>query len=538
MPKFLSNLSLVNAEKILFSCYLEHKNLHAKKIKYETIVSTLEKDIQRARYEQFVLKLASAYDGYKFYLPAFLDFRGRIYRNGLLQFHERDLTRSLLLFADSGSKSEKTDDEINYIVSVACAFHVKSFNKIEDAYNFLNSFLKDYSSNWAICSRVSKNPYQFMSKMHAIINKDYNLMRRMPITQDASASAYQIMSYFLTDLDFAKKTNLLYDTNDTIHDVYEGFLEELLSYINSAEIPASIKKIMLRNNFLDRKTVKSIYMPIIYGKTVHSTCTSLLKGKFKLDFDKPYKCFPFASVFYNFFKTRYSGMDCLISLIRSIGWLVSASDRSVKYGVHFFSTVQNYTQTNDVPIWVYNRLSRKRHRVSMRITSDTRDRRKSEISTFVNFIHQRDANIAMRVVQKFQDKEPNAPIYTVHDNFITTAEYSSMLPHIYGNVFLELGAPLHIIHAFIYDNIIKPLISISIYPIKYSNIKFDIKKIIPEKELREYLEAHKPAKLDKRNEAMWRNKIKLILKSYKDYWYYVGIMSVGILMKGQLMKII
>lgn len=121
--------------------------MHAKKIKYETIVSTLEKDIQRARYEQFVLKLASAYDGYKFYLPAFLDFRGRIYRNGLLQFHERDLTRSLLLFADSGSKSEKTDDEINYIVSVACAFHVKSFNKIEDAYNFLNSFLKDYSSN-------------------------------------------------------------------------------------------------------------------------------------------------------------------------------------------------------------------------------------------------------------------------------------------------------------------------------------------------------------------------------------------------------
>ena len=32
-----------------------------------------------------------------FYLPAFLDFRGRIYRSGILHFHERDLARSLIL---------------------------------------------------------------------------------------------------------------------------------------------------------------------------------------------------------------------------------------------------------------------------------------------------------------------------------------------------------------------------------------------------------------------------------------------------------
>ncbi|KAK7357083.1 hypothetical protein VNO80_16364 [Phaseolus coccineus] len=55
-----------------------------------------QKDIQQARYERFILRLAQAYDGYQFYLPVFLDFRGRIYRCGLLHFHERDLVRSLI----------------------------------------------------------------------------------------------------------------------------------------------------------------------------------------------------------------------------------------------------------------------------------------------------------------------------------------------------------------------------------------------------------------------------------------------------------
>lgn len=41
-----------------------------------------------------VALLASAYEGYQFYLPSFIDFRGRIYRSGILHFHERDLARS------------------------------------------------------------------------------------------------------------------------------------------------------------------------------------------------------------------------------------------------------------------------------------------------------------------------------------------------------------------------------------------------------------------------------------------------------------
>jgi DNA-directed RNA polymerase len=61
----------------------------------------LKEFVQKARYEDFIIGLVSAYEDYVFYLPAFMDFRGRIYRAGILHFHERDLARSLIVFANN-----------------------------------------------------------------------------------------------------------------------------------------------------------------------------------------------------------------------------------------------------------------------------------------------------------------------------------------------------------------------------------------------------------------------------------------------------
>ncbi|KAH0439561.1 hypothetical protein IEQ34_025844 [Dendrobium chrysotoxum] len=81
-----------------------------------------DKNIQCSRYEDFIIKLAIAYDGYHFSLPAFLDFRGRIYRSGILHFHERDLARSLILFAGTESK-DSISDEMKMKILGAAAFH-------------------------------------------------------------------------------------------------------------------------------------------------------------------------------------------------------------------------------------------------------------------------------------------------------------------------------------------------------------------------------------------------------------------------------
>ncbi|KAL0386617.1 UNVERIFIED_CONTAM: putative DNA-directed RNA polymerase [Sesamum latifolium] len=70
MPRFLASLNLKNASDILRKIYAEDESI--KNVSYE---------------------------GYQFYLPSFIDFRGRIYRSGILHFHERDLARSLIVFA-------------------------------------------------------------------------------------------------------------------------------------------------------------------------------------------------------------------------------------------------------------------------------------------------------------------------------------------------------------------------------------------------------------------------------------------------------
>lgn len=76
LPPFLANVnpSLVRKELQTLLSSGEYKD----KLKYSTLEHIISKRIKRARYEQFLLSLASAYEGLRISFPAFMDFRGRI----------------------------------------------------------------------------------------------------------------------------------------------------------------------------------------------------------------------------------------------------------------------------------------------------------------------------------------------------------------------------------------------------------------------------------------------------------------------------
>ncbi len=57
--------------------------------------------------------MAKAYDGYRFYLPAFLNFRGRIYRCDIFHFHERNFARSLIHIAIADDKTTNVNNNEN-----------------------------------------------------------------------------------------------------------------------------------------------------------------------------------------------------------------------------------------------------------------------------------------------------------------------------------------------------------------------------------------------------------------------------------------
>lgn len=86
----------------------------------------------------------------------------------------------------------------------------------------------------------------------------------LPLTQDASTSAYQIMSYLLLDLDLGKRTNLIYerDSYKKIEDLYASLLDEVRGYFKSGLDPDTYEAVQAK---LTRKLFKLIHMPIVYG---------------------------------------------------------------------------------------------------------------------------------------------------------------------------------------------------------------------------------------------------------------------------------
>ena len=312
----------------------------------------------------------------------------------------------------------------------------------------------------------------------------------------------------------AKRTNLIPSSEGKIQDVYEYFLEELKVFMKEELGNANSSLYDVICTSFTRDVVKSIFMPKIYGKTLLSTAQDLEKViSSKNVARKDYTLI--ANCCFKFWRQRFSGMECLIRLIRNIGWIASALGLPVIYNVPYFTTVQDYVTMNPINLWVYDKHHRKRRKVTLRIPSSKRDRRKTDTSTFVNFIHQKDAYIAMKVVEKLLEK--NIPIYTVHDNFISIAGACKYIPNYYINVIRDMGPPLSIINEFIYKNVVK---NASKLILGEDQGDFDIyckEMVFPLKDLRIALEALIPPNLNKQKRDTWAERINGILNSYETY---------------------
>ncbi|KAL8125465.1 hypothetical protein AgCh_012956 [Apium graveolens] len=218
----------------------------------------------------------------------FLDFRGRIYRSGILHFHERDLARSLVVFAEDAYGLDNQKD-MNLLKSFieASSFHYKGFTNYSNGLkwfaDYISSSLND-NNTLIEKARDAKKPLQLLSCAVALNDVDerppergpdiFQYLIYYPITQDASASAYQLMSYFLLDKSLAQNTNLIApDNDDNIQDLYEYLLEDMKVFIKETYKKDSL--ILTVGENLTRKIIKNIFMPMIYGKTIMSTAAYL-----------------------------------------------------------------------------------------------------------------------------------------------------------------------------------------------------------------------------------------------------------------------
>lgn len=517
-PEFVARINILEVSGKLRDLYMNNEYMKAN-FTYNELLLVLQKDIQCARYESLIFDLARAYEGYSFYLPAFLDFRGRIYRCGLLHFHERDLSKSLIQFVESSHYDES-------VAIAATCFQFKSFKSDADALRWHKNLLsyllhekgvyagagsynsKDSKSADQLIqiSAKAKHPFQFLSGFLPLLCKNFDSLECMPITQDASASAYQIVSYFLLDEVMAGNTNLIQSPNGEIEDIYALILSELKPYMSKKLGDSDIYGIL--DEGFDRKMVKQIFMPMIYGKTVIG-----VSGDIKERFSKYLtvkEVFQVSKLCMEFWKDKFHKIDCLMRLICNIGWIASSSGRPVLYEVENFATIQNYVKMEAMNIWVYERLHKKRRQVTLRVATDTQDSRKTEISTFANFIHQKDAHIAMKVVESMLDYQ--WPIYTVHDNFITTSSYSKNVARIYSRAVMTLGHPLKIINWYICVNV-----AFNHFEKPEAGLDLFTEQVIPKEELMCMLLENIPKKISSSKRKTWEEKINTIVNTYENY---------------------
>ncbi|PHT46304.1 hypothetical protein CQW23_15462 [Capsicum baccatum] len=300
------------------------------------------------------------------------------------------------------------------------------------------------------------------------------------------------MSYFLLDEDMAKSTNLLPFQDKKIQDVYTNILSELKNDI-VRELGNNSSLSLLVVWKMDRKLVKSIFMPIIYGKILMSTSSDIHKTLSQHNNFKDNHLL--ASLCFKFWKEKCKSMDNLTihSLIRNIGWFAAAKGLPVYYVVLYFCTSQDYMKSDVVKITVY-KCNHKKRQISLRVPTDNSDRRKTEVSTFVNFIHQKDAYIAMLGVEKML--RVGGSIYTIHDNFLTTPHYSCELPPLYGEALLELGPPLVIINDMMHANLIRGAEGSLPADLRYFDFS---ERVIPIGEMKNYLKNNIPDGFDLEN---------------------------------------
>lgn len=188
-------------------------------------------------------------------------------------------------------------------------------------------------------------------------------------------------------------------------------------------------------------------MPLIYGKTLMSTVKDNIIAKLSRHITRK-EGFTAAQIFFKYFREKYKTVDNLIQLIRDIAWVVTSANQVVRILNEFMCTLQDYLCHEKKKMYMYKYTIKSKRRwirkkSQWNVVTGKKDRRKSVTATFVNLIHQRDGYIAMKFVESL---DMDTPIYTVHENCISTARHCEKFPDFYLDVFIKMRSPLLIIN--------------------------------------------------------------------------------------------
>ncbi|KAH9304471.1 hypothetical protein KI387_008875, partial [Taxus chinensis] len=179
----------------------------------------------------------------------------------------------------------------------------------------------------------ASDPFQFIDKVLSNervtdIDRIHGL-NSIPMTQDASTSAYQIMSYLLLNTEMGRGTNLISSPERDIQDLYKCLKDELLEFLLSR----LDSKYAIIESRLTRNLAKHLFMPLIYGKTVITMASDIREAYGPLLRPKDY--YHIAKIFHEFWINKYLDIANLMKLINLIALAILLLLMKYTYNTEF-----------------------------------------------------------------------------------------------------------------------------------------------------------------------------------------------------------
>lgn len=407
-----------------------------------------------ALWESWRLLLCRIYIGIKIYFPAFIDYRGRVYRSGLISLHEREMLRALTYFSWEYKVSSEDFLRCKEVLLRALGYLIKRCPDDEHAIKEAKSFLiseKDRKFDTTQILKSAAHPYLAV-RIAIWLNEGQNL-HLCPVSLDASSSAYQFLAYLTCNQEIAKYTNLIAHKSDERQDLYTIVGKHLEEYILKEKI--SIPKKISIKDITNRKLLKCAYMPMLYGKTMFALEEDIKSNDFLKNRVWSSEAHQIAKIFHDFGKIFFREQYLFMNFCQSLATLCVALDQSVYLDNKLLHIVQDYREYDIKKLTVYSNDKKGNKRISLNTRTEKRSSKKAKAGITANLVHSLDALVAQKVINKFFTRFPDAPLYTIHDCFITTPLYADYLPKIYIESLLELGSPVKLMNDYVINNLFR-----------------------------------------------------------------------------------
>nr|QWO71463.1 RNA polymerase [Termitomyces sp. T99] len=410
-----------------------------------------------------IINLASLYKDQEFYLPVFVDFRGRIYPlSNYLNYQGGDLARSLILFADC--YSEKLNETGIECLNIYLA-NLAGYDKLP--WNRRLSKVKGVVDEYLDSLRVSKvkyiednidritEPFQFMSIMYAKLYhiRNANTLISNPILFDASCSGIQHIASLTLEKELANNVNVISEAKSPKEELPQDFYSYALDKIRTRLLESDI--VELRDIKLNRKMIKRSVMTIPYNISMAGIGEHLMEH-FESNWVLKEKFIKIPG------EATISGKEVNLNgsmygnLTKIIYFVLTKELPSLKLLTDYFNGMIDIFSKLNLPVtWVtpsglkisYTNMKFESTRIkanllpssnktTIKLPTDSMDVMSMKRSFMPNFVHSLDAANVHLLLNSISMK--CLPIYTIHDCFAGTPNNMLVLEKLVKEAFIEI----------------------------------------------------------------------------------------------------